>query len=169
MAKQLWPDATQAVTFVRNPFDRMVSMFMYIGQRAMLRQQRRARGKGKIKKNTTAEHDQQLVEIYQRGFQSWIQDLSTGQSMAYSITGTWHDRTSDQSSWIQGCDRCHVIRTEELTSGFAWLQQQLGCAEPLPQDNRTTHDHYRSYYDADTRDIVQRMFRRDLEMFGYEF
>lgn len=169
MTQQRWPAAQQAVTLVRNPFDRMVSMFMYVGQRAELRQHQRARGKGKIKKNTTPERDQQLIEIYQRGFRAWVQDLADRTPTIYDVAGDWYDRTCDQISWIEACERCHVIRLEDIDQGFNWLQHTLDCHEPLPRDNSTTHKHYREYYDDHTRDIVTHLFRRDLERFGYEF
>jgi hypothetical protein len=169
MAQQRWPTAQHAVTFVRNPYDRMVSMFMYVGQRAELRQHRRDRGNGKIKKHTTAQQDQQLVEIYQRGFRSWIQDLGRGLSSVYEVTGGWYDRTYNQHSWLEGCDRCQVIRMEEIDQRFVWLQSILRCQHPLPQDNCSVHSHYREYYDTETRDIVTSMFQQDIERFDYAF
>lgn len=168
-AHQTWPMAQQAVTFVRNPFDRMVSMFMFVGQRALLRQQRRASGKGKVKKNTTPERDAVLVDLYERGFQAWIMELAHRTPSVYDVAGDWYDRTCTQSFWLQGCEHSKIIKVEDLHQDFVWLQHTLRCATDLPQHNRSTHDHYRQYYDTDCRATVERMFAEDLDRFGYEF
>lgn len=68
----------------------------------------------------------------------------------------------------------HVLRYENLQHDFSQIVERLG----LPKDfqipvvnvtkGRETKD-YRTYYDDESRDIVYRAFKDEIEQLGYEF
>ncbi|MEM0954387.1 MAG: sulfotransferase family 2 domain-containing protein [Pseudomonadota bacterium] len=66
----------------------------------------------------------------------------------------------------------HVLRFERLEASLTDWLQSLGITETvsLPVINVTKRDSdYRSYYDASSRQLVERIFAPYLERFGYAF
>ena len=62
-------------------------------------------------------------------------------------------------------------RFEQLETDFKQVAQKLGRPADLslPVINKSSHKHYSDYYTAETRAIVERVYRRDIEAFGYGF
>jgi hypothetical protein len=63
-----------------------------------------------------------------------------------------------------------VGRFERLEDDWRQVSAALGRPDlVLPHINKSPHRGYASYYSPQTRDIVARHFRRDIETFGYRF
>jgi hypothetical protein len=62
-----------------------------------------------------------------------------------------------------------VARFENLAQDFRHVCERLGIERVLPHRNGLVHGHYRGYYDEDSRAIVARRYREDIERFGYAF
>ncbi|HEY5425064.1 MAG TPA: sulfotransferase family 2 domain-containing protein [Candidatus Tumulicola sp.] len=64
-----------------------------------------------------------------------------------------------------------VGRFESLSTDFAEICRQIGASGVgLPHENRSEDRRdYRSYYSAQTRQIVARYFSRDIDRFEYEY
>ena len=59
---------------------------------------------------------------------------------------------------------------ETLHDDYAAICARLGLdATELPRHNRRTFRDYRDYYDDATRELVGDVWRKDIEMFGYDF
>jgi len=58
---------------------------------------------------------------------------------------------------------------EHLQEDFAKVCERLEIRADLPRVNTSVHRDYRLYYTPATRDLVAKHFRRDIELFGYEF
>jgi len=63
----------------------------------------------------------------------------------------------------------HVLRFENIDKDFKIIQDIFQCYEPLYKPTQINHDHYRTYYNDETRRAVAEMFKEDIEAFGYEF
>jgi hypothetical protein len=78
-----------------------------------------------------------------------------------------------QSSWVT--DRRgmlivnELLRFETLEADFARLCARLGITAELPHLNRSDRGSYRDMYGPQEREIADRLFARDLALFGYEF
>jgi len=62
-----------------------------------------------------------------------------------------------------------VIRYEKLSEGFDEVCRRLGVRLSLPHLNSGSHDPYWTYYQDRTRELVQKLFAKDIEFFGYRF
>lgn len=64
----------------------------------------------------------------------------------------------------------HVGRVEDMQTSYDAICARIGipCAS-LGQVNSSRHGAYRDYYDQELVDGVTDLYRRDLELFGYEF
>lgn len=171
--KQRWPNYGTTFTFVRNPYDRMVSIFHHIGQDAQARMQERMRGGtpdeyGVKKVELDAipiEVDIKILSVYKRGFEQWIL-ASEDNAFDGSLLSLLNQKES-QMRWLDGVMPDLVIKIEEVNQRFHLLQDMLGSKVPFPHINVSKHDDYSSYYNDRTKRIVADMFREDFEVFGY--
>lgn len=62
-----------------------------------------------------------------------------------------------------------ILRFESLERDFIQIQNKLNCYEPLTKANRSNHEPYQNYYTNEMRDIVNRLYKTDIETFEYEF
>lgn len=130
--------------FVRNPFDRAVSQFAYMRNRADLR--------------------------------SFI-GMGEGDSFSRYlrlIERRLHVQWEPQYRFVCGHDDTLVVdfvgRFEELDAGMARVLAVLGVElKALPHENRGTRGPYRDYYRRADRRAVERLYAKDLELFGYDY
>ena len=186
--KKIWDDVGTTFAFVRNPYDRMVSMFEFIGQRAMRRVERRSNNQ-KVKKDTNPVDDAKIIEYYKLGFNNWINDLYNKINNAYSLvpienlgfdlqtnfTPTWRKnginhymRETPQVRWCEP-DIDFVVKLENIENEFSKVQKLIGLNEKLPIKNKTVRDNYRTYYNDESAQIVAELFKEDFEAFDYSF
>lgn len=67
-------------------------------------------------------------------------------------------------------DMDFIGRLEHLEGDMNQILRRLEIpSSVIPERNRTSHAHYRDYYDARTRALVEAAYARDIEAFGYGF
>jgi hypothetical protein len=62
-----------------------------------------------------------------------------------------------------------VGRFETIKDDFSVVARKLGMSIDLPHVNRSGHRHYTDYYTPSLADIVRKRFARDIKAFGYAF
>jgi hypothetical protein len=63
-----------------------------------------------------------------------------------------------------------IGRFEQLPEDFAVIAARLNLtSRELPRSNWTSHQHYREYYDAETRRMATTFLEEDLDRFKYSF
>lgn len=142
-----WNEAYK-FTVVRNPWDKVVSHYEY----------RRKKNKTQIAsrnipfsdwvKMTYGENKDTFYYNNPRSFQpqlDWLKDDEGNLAMDY------------------------VIKFETINQGFDHVKHVIGLDTSLPHLNASNRASYHSYYDDDTRDIVAKWFRADIDEFGYRF
>jgi hypothetical protein len=136
-------------TFVRNPWDRMASLYHYrhkIGQISSdwsFREYILTLDKCSGVRGTIFQ-----IPLFYRGSSDYI--LDDDGSILVDFIGRYETRDRDLK------EIARKIGHESL--GDAWIQR----ASPAGR-------HYSTYYDDETREIVRRRYQRDLDLFGYEF
>lgn len=125
--------------FVRNPFERLVSLYHYHRQRRPDRHPL-----------ATAVDFERWLELGGSG--------SARRSLADFVTAPDGTQVVD-----------FVGRFETLEDDFAEVCRCLGITAALPRSNTSSHRHYSSYYTDTARRIVEERFGRDLERFDYAF
>jgi Sulfotransferase family len=132
-------------SIVRNPWDRMVSVYRRTDPHLL-------------------EHAGRLG--IQLGGLSFAQFLERSAAVA-------HAHLADQARFV--CDDSDRVlvdslgRFETLEEDFGAICRRLGIEAPLPRLNTSEREGYRGYYDERTRAFVARRYRRDIELFGYTF
>ena len=131
--------------FVRNPWDRLVSLFFYRG----------------------------LHEKYESFRQFCMTFKDEGIEPIGLYNSKLNSQFNDQINWIIGRNGKLLVdfigRYERVEEDFEKICSILGIRKKLPHKNVTRHLNYKEYYDPLTIEIVREKYRRDIEFLGYDF
>lgn len=136
--------------FVRNPFDRLVSLFFYLK---------------KIQREDVAQigsFEEFCRHLDARGFPPVGLYNFRGLSQANPMSDWLLDREGKLLPDFLG-------RHETLREDFASVCRTIGIQEQIPHENKSEHRPYRDHYTPATRAIVEKLYRQDLDRFGYSF
>lgn len=156
--REVW-DTYFKFSFVRNPWDRLVSWWSLIeGHRAA------------YESGATFNNFQTFILSRAREFEQFVNECDQeiiDVDGKKSIYKNQLDYLTDEHGRLL-VD--FVGRFENIQNDFSFVtQKMLGRALVLPRSNYTVHNHYSKYYDFALRDIVAARFGRDIEEFGYTF
>lgn len=133
-----------AFTLVRNPWDRLVSYYHWLGQQVF---------------------DHPAVRLAKAvDFEGFVCDPATEASVSSAPAASYMRLAS-------GTVHCHAyIRLEHFLRDAQPLFNHLGFDLTLERHNTSPREaDYRGYYSTQTRDAVARMCAQDISHFGYEF
>jgi len=142
-------DDVAVFTFVRNPWDRVLSAFSFCQQ---LR--RKGEAYNKINRRLT--------------FHDWMVDVLRVQGPSVNQ----HFAEQADSFMCNGVRIPEILigRYERLDEDWGELADRVGLPNTLPERlNASRHEHYTTYYDPETRDIVSRLYRAEIDALGYEY
>lgn len=147
IGKDKWNSAYK-FTFVRNPWDKVVSHYEY----------RRKKDKTRMATRNIA-------------FKDWVK-------MTYGETKNpvYYDNPKSfqaQVEWLKDDeDRLSIDyfgKFESINEDFNHVKQIVGIDAELPHLNASRRVDYRSYYDDETREIIARWFHEDISYFAYSY
>ena len=132
-------------TFVRNPFERLVSAWYAFVL------------KGKAERN----------------FEKFIKNRGVG-CLFYEDGSFTNDHWFPQNNYIEFSDGERFIdfvgKFENLEEDWKILSDRFGIKSQIKkQKYRTNKEYYRSNYNSELIEIVSNIYKRDLELFDYEF
>lgn len=138
-------EALDSFAVIRNPWDRMVSFYEYIMKLTVP-----VFGKDFLKDFTFDE----FVEIVQK--HPFFKPFYPQHVYLFDDSGKLMVR--------------RIFRFEDTASLKEYLAKHMNkSVEKFPHANVTTRRPYQSYYNPHTKQIVQDIYRRDIELFGYHF
>lgn len=127
--------------FVRNPWDRLVSWYVYIFKETGHRRHARVQGRGGFEAFVHAEL------AHPRRSQWWMVARRDGE-LGLDFVGRFENLEDDMSSI---CRRLSIP------------------CQPLPRANISRHEPYQSYYTPALAALVRQRWAREIEAFGYSF
>lgn len=145
-AEKYWQAAFK-FTFIRNPWDQLVSWY----------------------------HQGLKDNQYSCGFEAWILDgMPTPHARNDLVPGSDTRDHRNQLAYFTDLDGKILVdfvgRYENLNKDFDTVCRKMGLYFELEHTNRSMHRRpYQEYYDATTKQIVQDRFGDFIEQFGYKF
>ncbi|MCA1338173.1 sulfotransferase family 2 domain-containing protein [Pseudooceanicola marinus] len=148
-------------TFVRNPWDRFLSAFSYLHQ-----------GKG------TSRPDEAFADLYLRDlkdFTAFVDKMSEDGKYRRKVMSYVH--FVPQADWICLPGEARpamdfIGRTEHFADDMARVREALGLpaqTADISHVRASRHLPYSEAYTPDARDFVATLYRRDIDMLGYDF
>lgn len=133
-------------TFVRNPFDRAVSEYLY------------------CKKHNGCYL--QSADLFNKLFK----DFNDFVKKNGFRTASWPMHEDSQYSFIEGADIDFIGRFENLQEHFSTLCRKLNIQNhTLPHKNKSSRTRYKDYYNQESIDIISKKYKKDIKYFGYDF
>jgi len=106
---------------------------------------------------------------YRRRKKSWCPENFRD----FVLNTSWGNAKRLQTSFFKFSETIQsetiVLRFESLATDFRQIQSLCNSNEPLKIKNKSEHDHYSSYYDAETINAVRKKHGMDLRLLGYHF
>lgn len=139
-----------AFTYVRNPWDRVVSAFFY------------------LKKGGDRYEDKRDAEVYlpYDDFKTFVHEAFRTNKIFEQL----HFRP--QYAWVSSDTELlvdSVGKFENLQADFSKHCKLFNLPNYiLPRINKSNHKDYRFYYDADTWEIIQKAYAVDIDLFEYD-
>jgi len=148
-----WLNSRFKVAFVRNPWDRLVSLYFYLSGYRLNQKRRR------------------MSNSYLGDFKTFVRTVHSGRfvnPIGKLNTDDW-SQANPQMDWLRwGVD--FVGRFERLEDDWKRLCEVTGLPhKPLEVARKTNHEHYTVYYDNELRDLVTEIYEEDIDTFGYRF
>lgn len=157
-------DEFYSFTVVRNPWDRMVSLYNFKLQSA----QQRLSGLRPQKPGTTRKGDmKEIAYLSSLGFERWVFEGQCdnhlyGESLTKLPQLCW--LTDEQGRLIVN----HVAKFENLDQELEILKQKFAMNFNGPTGNPSIHAPWSLYYNRDTFECIKERFQVDIDEFGYE-
>ena len=143
-----WLADRWAFCVVRNPWDRLVSLYHYLWDRLSGRYQ----------------------DYTPLTFPRFVEQVTSGDNDPIGLYN-WRglSMTSPQSDWIDEVPGIHIYRFENLPTCWELIKENLGSTGELLHTNSTVHKRYAAYYNGPTIRAVGKYYTVDIERFGYRF
>lgn len=139
-------------TFVRNPWDRVVSAYTFLKSEAIT--------------SWNLDWAKEHLDQFDR-FEDFVLRWVTPENIT---KGSHFDLQSGYACDSEGNLAVDFVgRFETLADDFRLVADKLGVMSKLPRLNASKHRDYRSYYDDRTAAIVERVYQQDIKLFGYGF
>ena len=176
-----WNELTK-FTIIRNPWDRMVSLYHFRKKENHLLIRLQHKGLWEPKNGDSSQEGwsfkKWLLHEEVAGVQNHGAFVGYKQLIKQQPNSRGFFRTT--SEYINQIDLItdpngvlyvdYILKYENLKNDFDNMFKYLNLEAPkLPIINKSNHNNYREYYDEETKNFVQQLFNKDINYFDYEF
>lgn len=142
-------------SFVRNPWDRIVSAYHRV--------------LGTAKNPATRAWAERNVARFD-GFEDFLRALDDDSHLRWIVLSYPHFRSQFEYLSVDGCLATDFVgRFEQLEKDFAIVAAQVKPGASLGHRHISHHSDYRLYYNDRTAEIVANLYAKDIAAFGYSF
>jgi len=141
---------------VRNPWDRAVSAWYFA---------RRGGGNDNLVQMRSP-HLYQVPEF--RTFEHFVHDWLASRSLD-GVDGMFRQQMHYLADTDGQMNLDHLGRFEDLAATVRWLQDRVPAVQTIPHLNAVDRAPYRQLYTQSSRDLIGRIYARDIDQFGYDF
>ena len=145
-------------TIVRNPWDRLVSAYEFVRAGAGLN------GPSVVQVAHAERYQTKAFASFERFVEEY---LNTHDPLG--MDGVFRPQTYYALNNAGDAPFSHIGRFENISETASWLSETLGRDIALPHFNATLRNDYRTYYTPHLRDLVARIYARDIAAFNYDF
>jgi len=147
ISKQLW-SSYYKFAIVRNPWDRVVSEFHW---------------RHTLPTRRPSTEFKEFIKYCEKR----IQD---GRNLNRDI---YWPHAQTQKSYVVDANGNEILdeifKFENLSEAVSIISNKLNIPLTMKRHNTSKHNHYQEYYDDETKEMVNNLYREDIEMFDYEF
>ena len=140
-------------SFVRNPWDRLVSAYTYLD----------GGGASSSAEDTLWSNFIKQFDSFDQFVCEWISPDNVMRNALFTPQTVF---LKDQFGQVS---MDFIGRFESLATDFATVADRLGIEASLPHLNKSNSRHYTKYYSDRSRDIVAEVFADDIARFSYRF
>jgi chondroitin 4-sulfotransferase 11 len=153
-------------TIVRNPWDRIVSAWRMFLDKPWCRQDRHYTLPEFIATVTDESIPYRARYANREAQLRWERTVENMRHHALPCLHPYYGVVDSQGNVAMD----EVIDFGEIEEGLGRVVERLGLTpRRLPHENTTRHDHYRRYYDNETRAIIEASFAADIREFAFRF
>lgn len=149
-------------TFVRNPYDRIVSLYSFM-HKTIKDYETHAKPKNRIPPHM--DWVEMCYEVTGKNptFKDYVKSLEG--EPPDPLDDIFHFTHEGETKLVD-----FVGRFENLQKDFNIVCDKIGIPKhKLPHKNKSEHSHYSKYYDDNAIRIVRNRFEKSIEYFGYDF
>ena len=139
-----WMNDAFKFAFVRNPWDRLVSLYHWLGY-----------------KKSGPPFEDFIYSVVKGNYERPGKVNIRGLYQANRLV----DWLRPEGLWLPD----YIGKFESLNTDWVTIQKILGISVHLPHGNKSSHKPYPHYYNDETRRLVEKRFEEDIDLFKYTF
>jgi hypothetical protein len=139
-------------TFVRNPWDRIVSAYTFLQKGGMNKWDQ------KFNDSVLSKYD---------SFEDFVLNWLTSENIQ-----TYHHFKEQHGYFIDKYRKTTVDfigYVENIAEDFEFIANKIGCNEKLKIENAVKRSNYKDFYNEKTRERVASVYKTDIELLNYNF
>lgn len=139
-------------TIVRNPWTRTVSAFRYLKRYKVINSNISFEW---FVNNILSSYENNINKLILPGWQNRLE---------FHVALQYPNAYFDGQQYVD-----YVAKVETISKDWNYIASKIDCPFKLPHANKLPKVNYKDYYSKETKNIVERVYNQDIELFNYKF